>query len=222
MEGVVIVGSILLAFGIQAWWEERGDGIRREALLDALQSDMAVAAIEVDRVVGLHAEGREAAAAVLNLGPEAPLSAGQAYLVDSLVAATFSSPSYDAPLGALDALLSSGELEVLDDADLASGLTAFPALVANLDREQGLLQSKVVQLDEYLWNKGIDTSNLNASALPWETHATATFALAEDAGFRGLARALWYRYRNTSVILGEMREAIDGIQSHLGAETGGR
>ena len=101
VEGVVIIGSILLAFGIQAWWEERGDGIRRGALLDALRSDMAVAAIEVDRVMGSHAEGREAAAALLNLGPEAPLSAGQAYLVDSLVAATFSSPSYAAPLCAL-------------------------------------------------------------------------------------------------------------------------
>ena len=30
-EGVVIAGSILLAFGIQAWWEARGDEAMRPA-----------------------------------------------------------------------------------------------------------------------------------------------------------------------------------------------
>ncbi len=33
VEGVVIGGSILLAFGIQAWWEGRGVRVQDQALL---------------------------------------------------------------------------------------------------------------------------------------------------------------------------------------------
>jgi len=50
VEGVVIVGSILLAFGIDAAWDGRTQNQRRQALLAALGSDMALARDEVDRV----------------------------------------------------------------------------------------------------------------------------------------------------------------------------
>jgi hypothetical protein len=39
VEGVVIVGSILLAFGIDAWWEERQEGV--EELLKVLRPELA-------------------------------------------------------------------------------------------------------------------------------------------------------------------------------------
>ncbi len=36
VEGVVIVGSILLAFGIQAWWDEREERVAEAEYLTAL------------------------------------------------------------------------------------------------------------------------------------------------------------------------------------------
>ena len=44
VEGVVIVGSILLAFGIQAWWDERQERREETELLLGLAPD-----VEVDR-----------------------------------------------------------------------------------------------------------------------------------------------------------------------------
>jgi hypothetical protein len=40
VEGVVIVGSILLAFGIDAWWEERQERAEETALLLALRAEV--------------------------------------------------------------------------------------------------------------------------------------------------------------------------------------
>ncbi len=39
VEGVVIVGSILLAFGIDAWWEERSDAALEQRLLISLLAE---------------------------------------------------------------------------------------------------------------------------------------------------------------------------------------
>ncbi len=38
VEGVVIVGSILLAFGLQAWWEGRQERAEERQALEALAS----------------------------------------------------------------------------------------------------------------------------------------------------------------------------------------
>ncbi len=40
VEGVVIVGSILLAFGLQAWWDERDERRAERIYLEQLRADL--------------------------------------------------------------------------------------------------------------------------------------------------------------------------------------
>ena len=217
-EGVVIVGSILLAFGIEAAWEGREQSQRREALLAALGSDMALARAEVDRVEAFHLLGRSAAADLLNVKETSPLSDDQSHSVDSLVAAIWGSPaSYDAPLGAVESLVASGDLDILSDPALAFELTAFPALVTGLEREQLLLQSMALELHAYLGANGIDTSlsDIGGFDFPWETGPTESFSLVSSARLRGMVGMMWFRYSNTTSNLGLMREAIIRIESRL-------
>lgn len=47
VEGVVIVGSILLAFGIDAWWDHRNDRRAELEYLRALKSEFEAAAVEI-------------------------------------------------------------------------------------------------------------------------------------------------------------------------------
>ena len=126
-EGVVIVGSILLAFGIQAWWDERQEeervrqdlenvaselGLNRELLLFQAEIDdrMATAA----RAMAERMEP-EAARAVINL-------------VDTLVFLGWSTPpTLDPSLGALDALVVSGSLSTVEDPELRSNLSSLRA-----------------------------------------------------------------------------------------------
>jgi hypothetical protein len=220
VEGVVIVGSILLAFGIDAAWDGREQSQRREALLAAISSDMARARLEVDRVASFHRTGQNAAADLLNYRGEAPLEEDQARLVDSLVAATWgSTASYDAPLGAVESLFGAGGLDLLTDPELAFELTAFPALVADLAREQVLLQSMAIDLHGYLGTQGVDTSlsAVNSFDVPWETGPSNAFGLIGSPLFRGMVSMIWYRYSNTTNNLDAMREAITRIESLLAA-----
>jgi len=108
-------------------------------MLVALAGDMALAKDEIDRVAGSHSIGRSAAEDLLSYGG-VPGGEEARSVVDSLVGAlSFGAASYDAPLGAIGSLINSGDLELLNDPALAADLTAFPALVANLDREQSFI-----------------------------------------------------------------------------------
>ena len=51
VEGVVIVGSILLAFGLQAWWEGRQDSQLEDRYLERLATDLESDTAEIRTVV---------------------------------------------------------------------------------------------------------------------------------------------------------------------------
>jgi hypothetical protein len=54
VEGIVIVVSILLAFGIDAWWDSTQDDELRAAYLIALKNEFEAAAAEMDDQIGDH------------------------------------------------------------------------------------------------------------------------------------------------------------------------
>ena len=54
VEGLVIVGSILLALALDAWWDGVQEAERRQALLRGLASDFEAAATDLDRVAQMH------------------------------------------------------------------------------------------------------------------------------------------------------------------------
>ena len=68
VEGLVIVVSILLAFGIDAWWDERGENRQEQALLQGLVKDFrrADSVLAVSR--GLHQSKLDAAERLLLWG----------------------------------------------------------------------------------------------------------------------------------------------------------
>ena len=74
VEGVVIVFSILLAFGIDAWWERRGEAAREREALAALAEDFAAAdSVLALRVLAIDSAATAAQAEVED-GPEQPSS----------------------------------------------------------------------------------------------------------------------------------------------------
>lgn len=221
VEGVVIVGSILLAFGIDAAWEGRNQRQRRAALFAALGNDMALARAEVDRVATFHRTGHSAAADLLNVGRVVRGEIDQRLMIDSLVAATWgSTASYDAPLGAVESVVGSGDLDLVSDPALVLELTAFPARVADLAWEQTLLQALATELQAYVSLQGIDASlfDLNGFDVPWETGPTNVHALIAAPRFRSLVSSIWYRYDNTLGELDSIREAITRVESFLPPE----
>jgi hypothetical protein len=178
---------------------------------------MTFALSEVDRVTAHHQAGLEAAAALLSYDPSTALGPTDASAIDSLLTTVLmGTASYDAPIGALNGLLMSGAIDVLDEPELLAELTAFPALVANLEREQRQLYETVFILLPYLGSNGVDQSQLEVEGdVPWGLAPTPAYLIVGDAQFRGLIDEIYWHYRNSSEALGDIREGIGEIQRLL-------
>lgn len=215
---MVIVGSILLAFAIDAGWDNRIEDQRRDALLTAVGNDMARARDEIERVYDHHKVGQSAAADLLAMTEMRPGDPVWERRVDSLVAHVWgSTASYDAPVGAMESLFGAGALDLVGDPELAFELTAYPAMIADLGWEQRLLQDGAMELHSWLGDQGVDASRskLRDFDVPWETGPNGAARRIESPRFRGIVSMIYYRYTNTSGTLESMRDAIGRIEERL-------
>jgi len=160
-EGVAIVVSILLAFSIEAWWQERHERIVEQEYLVAVLSDIDAVIAEVDRSIAgnvrYNESGRQRLAAMRD----------GAQLSDSLAESTLSEmrSSYRvrANLDSYTDLLSSGGVTILRDPTVR---TALAKLRAQMDFEQQLF-SWVVDLGHLvtpLLHESMDDGNLGVIA----------------------------------------------------------
>lgn len=163
-EMVVVVLSILIAFGVDAWWDGVQASREEKELLGELQRDFANS-LEMldDRWIPIH---RVTLIATLDLlwlvhGGQEPLPLDPATVLtgnldfvfdlaeapfsttpttitvaDSLVASALFDATYDPTLASLDALLQSGSLDKFQNRDLRAALAGFPAILADSGDEE--------------------------------------------------------------------------------------
>ena len=135
IEGVVIIASILLAFGIDAWWEGRDEARREQRHLAALFA-------EFEQNAALLQEAREYyearymdALRLLEAVDGSVLEADDPKL-ESALGGLLASRSFHLESGAHDALLNSGELDLIRDERLRNRLAAWPSYVVEWAEEQ--------------------------------------------------------------------------------------
>ncbi|QFU75130.1 hypothetical protein EY643_05405 [Halioglobus maricola] len=135
LEGVAIVASILIAFGIDSSWEEFQENKKREHALSALRSEFQATYAGAMSTRDYHKQEQEQLLQLLKLTREGPadLDAEEAIqLVQSAILFT----TYLPPTGALDSLIGSGDLNSLLPAELRSNLVQFQKLLESLYRTQ--------------------------------------------------------------------------------------
>ena len=138
VQGVVIVGSILAAFGVEAGWDARGERLRRAALLEDLQTEISL------NVVGLEAALQRQRTRVervdLLLRELTPQSTGLPDdSVRALQASVLVHPTYDPTFGILNLLIQSGDLTLFEDRVLRARLAGLPSFWKDYLGNQGLL-----------------------------------------------------------------------------------
>lgn len=215
-EGVVIVASILLAFAVDAAWERRGEGQRREALLVALDRDLVAVEAEMARVGESRARARDAAAEVLSRVQRGEVRESAESELRQLVWDLTYPPTFDAPLGAVAALLAGGNLELLADSALARSITSLPAAVADLDREQSRAADYVDRFFHALAQLGYMSTNLGGpDPVPWEVHPGGLGTYLEDPVVVDQVANLWYSHRETGLELEGVREVVSSLRARL-------
>ena len=87
VEGVVIVGSILLALGLDAWWEDRQEHAEKEELLSSLLLELQFNSDRLAQFDSAVALNQTAAVEILAMTSPSPTRPDVLHL-DSLLAAT--------------------------------------------------------------------------------------------------------------------------------------
>ena len=164
VEGGTIVLSILLAFGIDAWWAQRGDRQHLAAALDAVREEfeadreLLVFQLSVERLI---LAGIDEVVAAME-----PALGSTVMIPDTLLAAAMIwAPTFDPPTAALDALISSGEVDRVQDPKLRSVLRAWPSALADVREEQLGARTTVAEqlwaplLASFEYRAAIDRSN---------------------------------------------------------------
>ena len=144
VEGGVIVGSILLAFGIQAWWEQSRDAAIERQQIEALAEDFSKnVELLTQRQLRVELSVRRLTR-VRDLLRATP-SGSQVAIPDSILNEVRTMGTIDPVRGTLDAMVGSGSLDQLSDTALRAALTDWQRLVSDVRTDQVLGQQYTVR-----------------------------------------------------------------------------
>jgi hypothetical protein len=143
---LVIILSILAAFAIDAWWDDRQENERERALLSGILQDLRDSENDLELKTMLSESLLQRQDDVLSRLVEQPEGATifvSVYQIGSLV----SVPTYDANTTILDAAVSSGELELIRSRRIKNALSAWQrAYRDNREDEEAIRDLTHVQL----------------------------------------------------------------------------
>lgn len=215
-ESLVIVSSILIAFGVDAWWDARADEVQYRAFLEALAEDIEGTRAELERVRIMHEQIAETAARLMSSSSTGgPIASCEA--VADPYSFLLAHPSIDPPMGTVETILSSGRADLVRDRELLRELTRWSSLVEDLQREEeeanahltaevfpllrdALDLKSVIRSVPYVWE------DVGEGPVPCELVASRTF------------QSVIYRYWNYHQV--SLREGIPALKSSLEAVSG--
>ena len=142
LEGAVIVASILLAFGIEAWWSEHQEAARRDALMEDLQAELVTNAVSLEDALERQRLRARRLEILLNELTETAVGLD----VDSVRALQESArvnPSWDESRGILNLLIQSGDLTLLENRELRARLAGLESRASDyLSNQRWVLEAQ--------------------------------------------------------------------------------
>ena len=134
-ESIAIVASILLAFAIDEWWQNRLDLAQARVLVEDLYTDFRTSDLELARQLEgsrkIYLASSELLDAIQSAAPEHVIGIRVQHVVDSMM-----TPSYSPTMSALDLAFSTGEINLLQDRELRNYLALWRQKVADNSEEE--------------------------------------------------------------------------------------
>ncbi len=139
VEGAAIVMSILLAFAIDAWWDNRHERIEERRILESLKAEFLSNAELIPSFIEGHRRSAEYTWALLDAMKAA--EPGSTIRYPAAKFQVLGHSSTDPQRGALDAILQSGELRYVTNPAIRERLAAWPRLVVDATENEDLLRN---------------------------------------------------------------------------------
>jgi hypothetical protein len=133
-EGFVVVVSILLAFGIDAWWDGYRDSERQRSQLAAMREEFSDSLNGLDEVldsIQQHADGVDELILLLN-----GAGVSEVEVPGRLLGYAIGWRTSDVSTSTLDALIASGDLSFVANDALRKSLAGLPAFLLNLTEDE--------------------------------------------------------------------------------------
>ena len=158
VEALVIVSSILLAFGIDAWWGARLDRVEETEILAGLHREFTGNRDVLARRIEQHGIMLAAFSAVLASIEQGEWTSTE-WEVDDAIGQLLSPPTSDLGNGVRDALVQAGRLEIISNGLLRERLAEWPAFYEEvLDDEIFSREMVLYQVVPFLTRQGLDLS----------------------------------------------------------------
>lgn len=138
VEGAAIVMSILLAFAIDAWWDNRHERVEEQRILESLKAEFLANAELIPTYIERHRRSADYTWALLDAMKAAEPGGTIRYPAAKFMNVLEHS-STDPQRGALDAILQSGELRYITNPAIRERLAAWPRLVVDATENEYLL-----------------------------------------------------------------------------------
>jgi hypothetical protein len=134
LEGAVIVVSILLAFSIDTWWDNRIEQQREREQLVSMRAEFQADLSGLDAVLASvqhHAKNLESFIAMLKAAGNEPV-----LIPARLLGSAITWRTSDVSISALEALMASGDLNLLRNAELRANLAGLPAFLLDVTEDE--------------------------------------------------------------------------------------
>lgn len=166
LEGVVIVASILLAFAIDAWWDNRIDQQREREHLESMRTEFQASLSGLDEVltsVQGHAKNIETFIELLKTSGDKPV-----VVPGSLLGSAITWRTSDVSTSTLSALMASGDLNLLRNVELRENLAGLPAFLSDVTEDEIIAQRFAEsEMSVFLAREGLaEIAYANRSGVP--------------------------------------------------------
>ena len=229
VEAAAIVASILLAFAIDAWWDERNERIEETEVLLGLKSEFSRYRDEMSESIDVFANNR-ALTEELIIATRRGSWDSETLDIDAAINAIYDPKSHDFGGGVLDALINSGRLEIISDYDLRVRLANWSQIFGEVRDDE--IRNVTFIMDHaipYMLRWHIPQSHGFELCCPYVEWPISTVSVADNPD--ELSRLLTdpefgvlveFRYESLAHIaleyrtaMGEMEAIIDAIDGSL-------
>jgi hypothetical protein len=177
-EFVVIVASIIAAFGLDAWWGARAEAERSRAHVEAMHTEFSRTTAELTETRARLESLRMAVAAILPLvGPDAEVVPVDS--ISRLVDRSFRLGTVELRTGAVQALLASGELAAIGDPELKALIAGWPTDVADLRAQTRLMEENRELIIDYLHDR-LPTLNVAHNTGQMDRYPRSSFSVTGE------------------------------------------
>lgn len=224
-ESVAIVGSILLAFWIDAWWEGRAEREQEAAILKALAVDFGEAREQFEEIRSNRERLLANMEQLLHWAEEGKVPEERYADVDLMVGSTFWRQIFDPPSGAVETILGSGRLDLISNSELVPELTRWTAQINDLrETETAVVEHFYQTVYPYLADRvniqDLDKGIPYPGGVPWTQQETDVYELIGEREFHNIIYVHWVLTWNAQTSMPPVDTAIKRITEIVESELG--